>query len=155
MKKYTVAIRYLIIITIMDCGLFTCANVGYCNLNWCLPSIVYQHVMGYAYSIISLNILIPTQNGRYFPGDIFKCMSLNEYVWNSIEISLKFVSKGPTNNITTLIQIMAIRSPGGKPLSEPKTVRLPTHICVNQPQWVNSVQFIQNTWKISAWQSTP
>ena len=31
---------------------------------------------------------------------------------------------------------MAWRRPGDKPLSEPMTVRLPTHICATQPQWV-------------------
>ena len=32
---------------------------------------------------------------------------------------MKFVSKGPTNNILALIQIMAWCCPGDKPLSEP------------------------------------
>ena len=32
---------------------------------------------------------------------------------------------------------MAWRRPGDKPLSEPMMVRLPTHICVARPQWVN------------------
>ena len=32
---------------------------------------------------------------------------------------------------------MAWRRPGDKPLSEPMMVRLPTHICVTRPQWVN------------------
>ena len=34
---------------------------------------------------------------------------------------------------------MAWRRPGDKPLSEPMMVRLPTHICVTRPQWVNAV----------------
>ena len=32
---------------------------------------------------------------------------------------------------------MAWRRPGDKPLSEPMMDRLPTHICVTRPQWVN------------------
>ena len=32
---------------------------------------------------------------------------------------------------------MAWRRPGDKPLSEPIMIRLPTHICVIRPQWVN------------------
>ena len=40
-------------------------------------------------------------------------------------------------NIPALVQIMAWRRPGDKPLSEPMLVRLPTHICVTRPQWVN------------------
>ena len=34
-------------------------------------------------------------------------------------ISLKFVPKGPINNIPALVQIMAWRQTGDKPLSEP------------------------------------
>ena len=33
---------------------------------------------------------------------------------------------------------MAWRWSGDKPLSEPMMVRLPTHICVTRPQWVNA-----------------
>ena len=43
----------------------------------------------------------------------------NENVWISIDISLKFVPKGPINNIPALVQIMAWRRPGDTPLSEP------------------------------------
>ena len=31
---------------------------------------------------------------------------------------------------------MAWRRPGDKPLTEPMMVSLPTHMCVNRPQWV-------------------
>ena len=58
-------------------------------------------------------------HGRHFPDDIFKCIFLNENVWISIKISLKFVPKGWINNIPALVQIMAWRRPGDKPLSEP------------------------------------
>ena len=69
-------------------------------------------------------------NGHHFADDIFKCIFLNENVWNQIKISLKFVPKGPINNVPAMVQIMAWRRPGDKPLSEPKVVSLPTHICV-------------------------
>ena len=85
-----------------------------------------------------INTLRPRQNGRHFPDDIFKCIFLNENVKISIKISLKFVPKGPINNIPALVQIMAWRRPGDKSLSEPMMVRLPTHICVTRPQWANS-----------------
>ena len=58
------------------------------------------------------------------------------YVRISINISLKFVPKGLINNIPALVQIMAWRRPGDKPLSELMMVNLLTHICVNRPQWV-------------------
>ena len=85
------------------------------------------------------NTLRPRQNGRHFPDDIFKWICMNETVWILINISLKFVPRGPINNIPTLIQVMAWRRPGDKSLSEPMMVRLPTHICVTRPQWVEYV----------------
>ena len=87
-----------------------------------------------------VNPLRPRQNGRHFAGDIFKCIFLNENVWIPIKISQKFVPKDPINNIPALVQIMAWRRPGDKPLSEPMVVILPTHICVTRSQWVNSFE---------------
>ena len=87
----------------------------------------------------SINTLRPRQNARHFADDIFKCIFLNENVLISSKISLRFVPKGPINNIPALVQIMAWRRPGDKPLSEPMMVNLPTHICVSRPQWVNSI----------------
>ena len=81
------------------------------------------------------NALRLRQNGRHFPDDIFQCIFLNENVWISIKISLTFVPKGPINNIPALVQIMARRWSGDKPLSEPMMVSLLMHICVTQPQW--------------------
>ena len=119
------------------------------------PPITYGHVMyghiicyilstwstSWGYHAICLSpgapvTLRPRQNGRHFPDDILKWIFLNENVWISINISLKFVPRGPINNIPTLVQVTARRRPGDKPLSEPMMVRLPTHICVTRPQWV-------------------
>ena len=83
------------------------------------------------------NTLRPRQDGRRFPDDTFECIFLKENVIILIKISLKFVLKGPINNIPALVQIMAWRRSGDKPLSEPMMVSLPTHICVTWPQWVN------------------
>ena len=74
----------------------------------------------------------------HFPDDIFKDFFLNENVSIVIRISLKFVPKGPINNIPALVQIMAWHCPGDKPLSEAMMVSLPMHICVTRPQWVNA-----------------
>ena len=84
------------------------------------------------------NTLRPRQNGRHFADNIFKCIFLNEDAQISLKISLKFVPKARINNIPALVQIMAWRRPGNKPLSEPMMVSLPTHICVTRPQWVKS-----------------
>ena len=86
------------------------------------------------------NTLRPRQNGRHFADEIFKSFFLNETVSIPIKISLKFVPKGPINNFPTLVQIMAWRRPGDKPLSEPMLVSLPTCICVTRPQWVNTLK---------------
>ena len=38
-----------------------------------------------------------------FADDILMCIFLNENVWISIEISLKFVPKGPIDSIPALV----------------------------------------------------
>ena len=63
----------------------------------------------------------------------------DENAWISIKILLKFVLKGPVNNIPSLVQIKAGRRPGYKPLFEPMMVSLLMKICINGPQWVNGV----------------
>ena len=83
-----------------------------------------------------LNTLRPGQNGRHFPDDIFKCIFCNENVSIPIKIPLKFVPKGPINNIPALVQIMDWRRSGDKPLFEPMMVSLLTHLCVTRLQWV-------------------
>ena len=66
-----------------------------------------------------INSSLPGQNVHHFADDIFKCIFLNENIWISIKISLKFVPNVSINNIPALVQIMAWRRPGAKPLSEP------------------------------------
>ena len=102
------------------------------NVNGCLVSL-----------FTSLNPLFNTlrlrQNGRHFAVDTFKHIFMNENVRISVRISLRSVPKGPIDNIPELVQIMAWRRPGDKPLSESIMVRLPTYIWVIWPQWVNPV----------------
>ena len=74
-----------------------------------------------------------------------KCIFLNEEVWIWIKIWLKIVPKGAINNIPALVQIMAWRQPGNKPLSEPMVVSLLTHIYVTQPQWVKWIKTYRHT----------
>ena len=93
----------------------------------------YTSVTGHPF-----NTLRPRQNSRHFP-DIFKCILLNGSVWISNTISLKFVPKSPINDIPALVQIMAWRRPGDKPLSELLVIRLSTHMRVNGPQWIKRV----------------
>ena len=66
------------------------------------------------------------QNGHNFT-DIFKWIFLNENLWISLKTSRNFVPKGPLDN-NSLVQIMAWRRSGDKPLSESIMVSLLTHI---------------------------
>ena len=50
---------------------------------------------------------------------IFKRIFLNENIWISNKISLKYVPWGLIENMLALVQIMAWRRTGDKPLSEP------------------------------------
>ena len=85
-----------------------------------------------------INTLRLRQNGQHFADDILKRIYFNENVWILIKISLKFVPRRLISSIPALVQIIAWRRPGDKPLSDPMMVWLPTHICVTQPQWVKT-----------------
>ena len=66
-----------------------------------------------------LNTLRPRrQNGWQFPDNIFKYIFLNENICILNTIGPKFVPKGPIDNNTALVQIMAWRQTGAKSLSE-------------------------------------
>ena len=118
---------------------------------WSAPS----HYLNQFWNIVNLNLrselqwnlntLRPRKHGHHFADDTFNRIFVNENVRIPIKYSLKCVPKGPINNIPALVQIMAWRRPGDKPLSEPVMVSLLTHICVTRPQWVkwNSYIFIQ------------
>ena len=96
------------------------------------------------------NTLTPRQNCPHFADDIFRCIFMNASM-TFADISLKFVPKFRINNILSLVQIMAWRIPGDKPLSKPLMVNLLTHICVTRPQWVkdwNVPGFINIRWNI-------
>ena len=72
--------------------------------------------------------------------DTFNCIFMNKNVRISLKFPLQFVPKGPINNIPLLVQRMAWRRPGDKPLSEPVMVSLLTQICVTRPQWVKLIE---------------
>ena len=75
-----------------------------------------------------LNTLRLRQKGRHLEKDIFKCIFLNENVWISIKISLKFVPKVRINNIPALVQILAWCWQGNKPLSKLMMASLLTYM---------------------------
>ena len=95
---------------------------------------------------LRVNTLKLRPNDCHFPDYIFKCIFLNENIWISIKNSLKFVPKGPINNIPDLVQIMAWRGPGDKPLYEAIMFSSLMHIWVTRPQWVNSLWSSDAIW---------
>ena len=104
-----------------------------------------------SHCIITLRL---RQNGCHFADDSIKYIFFNENVWISIKMSLKFGPQGPINNIPALVQIMAWRRSGDKPLSEPIVVSLQTHVCVTWPQciyslWLNKKHQASNFHKFS------
>ena len=103
----------------------------YCNiLKWYYASILEflsQNSVSF-FQVFHLNTLRSRQDGRNFPDDILNWIFLNENDLISIEFLLKFVPRGPINNIPALV-----RRPGDKSLSEPMMVSLLTHICVTRP----------------------
>ena len=67
---------------------------------------------------ISLTQLPLDKMAAVLADDNFKCIFLNENYRILIQISLNFVPKGPINNIPALVQIIAWRRTGDKPLPE-------------------------------------
>ena len=88
------------------------------NRDPCIWFIQTEQIQLAAVSVLCTFNSSPTgQNGRHFPDDIFKCIFMNEKCFILIQISLKFVPKFLINNISSLVQIMAWRQSGDKPLS--------------------------------------
>ena len=89
---------------------------------------------------VGLNVL--THWGRDKMDAISQTIFSNAFSWmKMLQLLLKFHwrPKGLINDIPALVQIMAWRHAGDKPLSEPMMARLLTHICVTRPQWVKDL----------------
>ena len=95
--------------------------------------IVYISHVIIAYTLESFR---PRQNCCHFADDTFNRIFVNENVRISIKFSLKFVPKVPINNFPALVQILAWRCPGDKPLSEPMMVN--TSI-LSQICWIDNI----------------
>ena len=63
------------------------------------------------------------QNGHHFPDNTFKWIFVNEKVWISIKISLKYIPSGPINNIPISLWIMA----WCQPIMAPNSRRASSH----------------------------
>ena len=79
-----------------------------------------------------------------------------EWKWK-IEFRLRFhwslIPVDPINTIPVLVQVMASRRPGDKPLFEPMMLSLQTHIYVARPQWVKLAVILLWWLKESLWYS--
>ena len=89
----------------------------------CIGSLDWKYTV-----YVGANTLRPRQDGRHFADDIFAGIFFNENFGILIKFSLKYVRKDPIDNNPALVQIMALRRSGDKPLSEPMMVSLLTHI---------------------------
>ena len=56
--------------------------------------------------------------------DMFKCIFVNENDRIPIQISLKFVPRSPIDNKPSMVEVMAWRRMGDKPLPEPMMAQL-------------------------------
>ena len=105
-----------------------------------------QHMRQFTgWVISSVNTLKPRRDGRLFP-DILEWIFLNEIIWISIKLSLKFIPRGPINNMPASFPIMACHRPGDKPLSI-----WTSDAYASLGQWVNSLRLLgpshhQNKW---------
>ena len=92
--------------------------------------------------------VILTHWGRDKVDAISQTTSSSAFSWMKMfELRLKFhwslfLRVHPINNIPALVQIMAWRRPGDKPLSEAMVVRLLTHICVARPHCCSENRFV-------------
>ena len=73
----------------------------------------------HAYLCHLVNSSPPEQDGCHFAVHIFRCILMNEKFCILIQISLKFVPKGQIDYKSALVQVMAWRRTGEKPLPEP------------------------------------
>ena len=67
----------------------------------------------------STNSSPPGENGRHFADNSFKHIFLSKKAKISIQFSLKSVPMSPIGNKSALVQLMACRLFGAKPLPEP------------------------------------
>ena len=81
-----------------------------------VPWIVVQIII---YREIDVQLISPWTRWPPFADDIFKCIFMTESFCVLIQISLKFVPKGPIDSKSALVHVMTWRRTGNKPLPEP------------------------------------
>ena len=94
---------------------------GLTHWSYCSLALCHRHW------VLFMRLWVAMANGQLgscgrlnFEDDIFKRIFLNENVAISFQISLTFVPRGPIDNKSVLVQVMAWRQTGDKPLPEPR-----------------------------------
>ena len=70
-----------------------------------------------------VQLIPPWKNGCHFADDILKCIFINEKFCILIKISFKFVPRVLIDNKVALVQVMAWRRTGDRPLPEPMLIQ--------------------------------
>ena len=73
----------------------------------------------YHHRLTLINSSSPGQNRHHFIEGMLKCIFLNKNIWISNKIWLECIPWGLIHSVSALVQMMAWRHPGEKPLSEP------------------------------------
>ena len=81
-----------------------------------------------------------------FADDIFNCIYAMKMKKVPIQVSLKYVPRSPIDNEAALIQVMARRRIGDKPLSEPMLTQF-SDACMRQKLEMKK----QDTWRFYDW----
>ena len=71
-----------------------------------------------------------------FAEDLFECLFVNENDRIRIQISLKFIPRGPIDNRAALVQVIAWHRTGDKPLPEPMMTQF-TDVYMRHKEGVN------------------
>ena len=102
----------------------------------CFTAFLYQSVV-----LLSINTLRPRKVAISFQRTFSNAFSWKKIYKFGLKFHWSFFLRVQLTMFHHwyLVQIMAWRRPGDKPLSEPMMVRLPTHICVTRPQWVKDI----------------
>ena len=82
------------------------------NTYWVIHTLLPASSLRTCWELVSVSMMLDDNNTlrsrqkcRHYPDEFFKCIFVNETIWISITISLKFVPKDPINNVPALVQI--------------------------------------------------
>ena len=116
----------------------TVSQIFWSVIKVCAPAIVVLWCPDSgSLSLVKINSSPPPPIPHPRPQDKMAAIFLNALPWIPIGISLKFVPKSWIDNKLALIQVMARRRTGAKPLPNQCWPDTLTHICGTRGRWVN------------------